>query len=160
VGEFGIALEVGAHEKREWATPINRLGKIERKARDFSPALREIRKSFYAMERQQFATEGQGDWRPDTPATLARKARQGQDPRIMRGKGELYRALALGQGKDAINELSSDELRLGTSLVQGRVAQRSPDQRRRRRVLVVTKRRRAKWLRVIRDHVLSANEAP
>lgn len=159
MGEFGVALEVGAHEKREWATPIRRLGKIERQARDFSPALREIRKSFYAAERSQFATEGQGDWRPDTPRTLARKAKRGQDPRVMRASGALYRALALGQGEGAINKLTADELTLGTSLVQGRVAQRSSGSRR-RRVLVVTKRRRAKWLRIIRDHVMSAGEAP
>jgi hypothetical protein len=153
VGEFGVALEVGAHEKREWATPIRRLGRIERSARDFSPALREIRKSFYAAERSQFATQGQGDWRPDIPATLRRKARRGQDPRTMRASGALYRALALGQGPGAIDKLTTDELTLGTSLVQGRVAQRSSGSRR-RRVLVVTKRRRAKWLRIIRDHVI------
>jgi hypothetical protein len=67
----------------------------------------------------------------------------------MRASGALYRALALGQGPGAVDEMSTDELTLGTSLVQGRVAQRSPNPKRRRRVLVMTKRRRSKWLR---DH--------
>jgi hypothetical protein len=59
------------------------LGKVERQARDFTPALRQIRKSFYrAAERQQFASEGGGDWRPDTPRTLARKAKRGEDARV------------------------------------------------------------------------------
>jgi hypothetical protein len=152
VGEFGIALEVDNHSNKGFPTAVRRLGKVERQARDFTPALREIRKSFYAAERSQFATQGQGDWRPDTPKTLARKAKRGQDPRTMRASGALYRALGLGQGPGAVDQMSSDELTLGTSLVQGRVAQRSSGNRR-RRVLVVTKRRRAKWLAIIREHV-------
>jgi hypothetical protein len=152
VAGFGIAFEVDNHDRKGRPTAIQRLGKVERRARDFTPALREIRKSFYAVERQQFASEGQGGWRPDTPRTLARKAKRGQDARTMRASGALYRALALGQGEGAIDRMSTDELTLGTSLVQGRVAQRSSGNRR-RRILVVTKRRRARWLRIIRDHV-------
>jgi hypothetical protein len=37
----------------------------------------------------------------------------------MRASGALYRALALGQGPGAVDEMSTDELTLGTSLVQG-----------------------------------------
>jgi hypothetical protein len=154
---FGIALEVDNHDRKGRPTAVQRLGKVERSARDFTPALKQIRKSFYAAERQQFATEGQGDWRPDTPRTLARKAKRGQDARTMRASGALYRALALGQGEGAINRMTSDELTLGTSLVQGRVAQRSSGSRR-RRVLVVTKRRRARWIAIIRDHVTGSKQ--
>jgi hypothetical protein len=153
VAGFGIALEVDNHDRKGRPTAVQRLGKVERQARDFTPALRQIRKSFYAAERQQFASEGGGEWRPDTPRTLARKAKRGQDARTMRASGALYRALALGQGPGAVDQMSTDELTLGTSLVQGRVAQRSPNPKRRRRVLVMTKRRRAKWLGIIRDHV-------
>jgi hypothetical protein len=153
VAGFGIALEVDNHDRKGRPTAVQRLGKVERQARDFTPALRQIRKSFYAAERQQFASEGGGDWRPDTPRTLARKAKRGEDARTMRASGALYRALALGQGPGAVDEMSTDELTLGTSLVQGRVAQRSPNPKRRRRVLVMTKRRRSKWLAIIRDHV-------
>jgi hypothetical protein len=154
---FGIALEVDNHDRKGRPTAVQRLGKVERSARDFTPALKQIRKSFYAAERQQFASEGQGDWRPDTPRTLARKAKRGQDARTMRASGALYRALALGQGEGAINRMTSDELTLGTSLVQGRVAQRSSGNRR-RRVLVVTKRRRARWIGIIRDHVTGSKQ--
>jgi hypothetical protein len=152
VAGFGIALEVDNHDRKGRPTAVQRLGKVERQARDFTPALKQIRKSFRAVERQQFASEGGGDWRPDTPRTLARKAKRGEDARTMRASGALYRALALGQGPGAVDEMSTDELTLGTSLVQGRVAQRSSGSRR-RRVLVMTKRRRSKWLRIIRDHV-------
>jgi hypothetical protein len=75
----------------------------------------------------------------------------------MRASGELYRALGLGQGPGAIDQMSSDELTLGTSLVQGRVAQRSSGGRR-RRVLVMTKRRRARWLKIIREHVTGGDK--
>jgi hypothetical protein len=79
VAGFGIAIDVGQHEKSHRATAVQRLGKIETQARDFSPALREIRKSFYAGERKIFNSGGP-DWRPDTPRTLARKAKRGEDP--------------------------------------------------------------------------------
>jgi hypothetical protein len=151
VSNFGIALEVDNHDRKGFPTAVKRLGKVERQARDFTPALREIRKSFRAAERQTFAAEGPG-WQPDTPKTLARKAKRGQDPRTMRASGDLYRALGLGQGPGAIDEMSSDELTLGTSLVQGGWRSGRPVSRR-RRVLVMTKRRRAKWLKIIRDHV-------
>jgi hypothetical protein len=156
VSNFGIALKVDNHDRKGFPTAVKRLGKVERQARDFSPALRQIRKSFYAAERQTFAAEGPG-WQPDTPKTLARKAKRGQDPRTMRASGALYKALGLGQGPGAIDQMTSDELTLGTSLVQGRVAQRSSGSRR-RRVLVMTKRRRAKWLKIIRDHVTGGDK--
>jgi hypothetical protein len=152
VAGFGIAIDVGQHEKSHRATAVQRLGKIETQARDFTPALREIRKSFYAGERKIFNSGGP-DWRPDTPRTLARKAKRGEDPRVMRGSGALYRALALGQGPGAIDQMSPDELTLGTSLIQGRVAQRTMNYRRRRRVLWMKRRTKSRWLAIIRDHV-------
>jgi hypothetical protein len=66
----------------------------------------------------------------------------------MRASGALYRALALGQGPGAIDQMSTDELTSEPAWCRGRVAQRSPNPRR-RRVLVMTKRSRSKWLR---DH--------
>jgi hypothetical protein len=118
VSNFGIALEVDNHDRKGFPTAVKRLGKVERQARDFTPALREIRKSFRAAERQTFARRGRG-WQPDTPKTLARKAKRGQDPRTMRASGELYRALGLGQGPGAIDQMSSDELTLGTAWCRG-----------------------------------------
>lgn len=156
---FGVAIEVDPHEASGRVTMVRRLGKVERAARDFTPVLKQIRKSFYAGERSQFASLGHGDWAPDTARTLRRKARRGEDPRVMRATGALYTAMALGKGPDAIDEMTKDELTLGTGLKQAVVAQRIRG-RRRRRVMVISRRRRSRWVQLIRDHILNATNSP
>jgi hypothetical protein len=158
VPDFGIALEWDSTSARYGTIHpgfVHRMGKIEKNARDMTPAFKKIRKSFYAAETQKFTSLGGGYWAPDTAATLRRKARHGQDPRVMRSSGELYRAMTRGQGPGAVNTLTSDELALGTRLVQGVVAQRTKG-RKRRRFLVGNKRRRMAWMKTIRDHLTNS----
>jgi hypothetical protein len=159
VPNFGIALEWDSQSARHGTIHsgfVHRMGKIEKNARDFTPAFKKIRKSFYAAEVQKFNSLGGGHWQPDTAATLRRKAERGQDPRVMRATGELYLAMTRGQGPGAVNKLTTDELALGTRLVQGVVAQRTKG-RKRRRFLVGNKRRRMAWMKTIRDHITNAS---
>lgn len=162
--EFGFSIELqrgevpgknGARKPPGTRAFITRMGKIEKRARDATPALEQIRKSFYAMERRQFATLGNGQWAPNAPSTLARKARQGHDLRPMRATGVLYRALTTGHGEGAVNHLSRDEMTIGVRLKRAVVAQRrGPNDRRRRRLVVVTRRTRTRWTKIIRNHVM------
>lgn len=150
-GGFGIFFEV---QKGAGFTSFeSRLEGIERRSDDFTPALAKIRKSFWAGERQVFASQGQGEWKPNQARTERRKAKHGQDPRVMRADGALYRALTAGAGPTAVNEINAWSLALGVIDPAAGVAQRSPNQARRRRLVRMTAQRRARWVRIIADHV-------
>jgi hypothetical protein len=153
---FSIELQRGSPGKPVGTRAfITRMGHIQHHARDVSPAFRAIRKSFYAAERRQFVTLGSGQWAPNAPSTLTRKARRGEDLRPMRATGALYRALTTGATPGAINEVSDDEMTLGVRMKRAVVAQRrGPNDRRRRRLIVVTRRTRTRWAKIIRDHVM------
>lgn len=153
---FGIYFETqrGAGKGRtDFRLYEHRLEGIVRRTDDMTPAFKKIRTSFWAGERQVFASAGQGAWRPNLPATTRRKAKHGQDARVMRAKGDLYRALGLGQGPTAVNELNAWTLTLGVNDPAAGVAQRSPNDARRRRLVQLSKQRRARWVAILADHV-------
>lgn len=158
--EFGFSIEQergnGPGKAPGTRAFMTRMGKIEKSARDVTPALEQIRRSFHAAERRQFATLGGGQWAPNAPSTLARKTRKGEDLRPMRATGALYRALSTGAGPGAINELSRDELTLGVRMKKAVVAQRGSG-RRRRRLIAINRRTRTRWTKIIRDHIMGSS---
>lgn len=131
----------------------HRLEEIARHSDNMTPAFEEIRKHFYAGERQLFASAGQGKWQPNLPKTTRRKAKHGQDARVMRAKGDLYRALTTGAGPTAVNQLNAWTLALGVIDPAAGVAQHSPNQARRRQLVRLTKQRRARWVAILAAHV-------
>lgn len=148
-----IGFEIDWQPGRSPRRHVQRLEGIGRRAGDARPALEKIRRSFYAAERARFSSDGQGQWQPLTTRYTAVKARKGLDPRILRATGELQRALTTGRGTGAVNEVTSTAATLGTDLPRAVYAQRGSG-RRRRRVLVITRPRRARWTRIIHDHLV------
>lgn len=72
------------------------------RAKDARPAMRKVRAIMEGANRRQFETSGAylGDsWAPLAPGTLARKARKGQDSRILRATGALEASLSGGKGR-------------------------------------------------------------
>jgi hypothetical protein len=158
---FSIELERGEGGGNPPGTRafVTRMNAIEWRAHDVSPALQQIRKSFYAAERRRFATLGAGEWAPNAPSTLRRKARHGQDLRPMRATGALYRALTTGHGVGAVNKVSRDEMTLGVRMKKAAVAQRGSG-RRRRRLIAINRQTRTRWTKILRDHVMGADDKP
>lgn len=81
---------------------VTHLGQFAKRARDARPAMRKVRQIMEAGQRKNFQSSGAyiGEtWAPLAPGTLARKARKGQDARILRASGALEASLSGGKGK-------------------------------------------------------------
>jgi phage gpG-like protein len=71
--------------------------------------------------RQNFATRGASGgspWRDLAPSTVARKRREGLDPRILRATGRLYASL-VGHGPDHVESISGGQLTWGSRVPYG-----------------------------------------
>lgn len=158
---FGIIVEVnrgtGGHGTVV-GDYFNRLKDMTRAAENMRPALEEIHRQFLMTERGLFGSKGGGKWAPLTSKYLARKVRQGYDPRLMRRTGALAEALLTGRGSGAVKEITPDGITMGTNLPEAVFAQRGSG-RRRRRLLAYDARRRNRWTATIRAHLLS-EQAP
>lgn len=75
-----------------------------------NPALADV---FRERVAERFASDGDGDWDPLAPETVKRKARRGQDPRILRATGALQHAMEGGQATASETQI---EFRPSTTL--------------------------------------------
>lgn len=79
------------------------LAEMQERALDARPATRKVRELFVASDKKNFESEGAyigKSWAPLAEATLARKKREGIDPRPLHGKtGDLGTAVGGGRGK-------------------------------------------------------------
>lgn len=93
----GVALDIEGD-----AGVVSHLDAVAERTRDARPAMRKVRSIIEAGHRKQFETGGAylGDsWEALAPGTLARKARKGQDSRILRASGALEASLTGGKGR-------------------------------------------------------------
>ena len=151
---LGIEIELQRTGRVSSNPFVERMDGIERRAEDMTPALEAIYKSFRATERGLFSSNGgRAQWAPLTPAYARRKAKLGLDPRTMRATGELYRALGQGSGPGAVKRIDGDGADFGTSLAKALYAHRGSG-RRRRRLVTADRARRAKWVALIRSHLV------
>jgi phage gpG-like protein len=92
-----MAVELEGDEK-----VIHDLTKAAERAKDARPAMRKVREIMEGANRRQFETSGAylgESWAQLAPGTLARKARKGQDSRILRASGVLEASLSGGKGR-------------------------------------------------------------
>lgn len=125
---------------------------IAHRAGDMTPALESIRAMFYRAERARFTTQGLGQWAPDLPSTVRRKAGKGQDLRTMRATGALYRSLTVPGAPGSVYRINQDGFEIGTNIAYAKWAQKTSG-RRRRRVVVVTRPMRGRWVAKLRKWV-------
>lgn len=136
----------------------HRLEGVGRRAADISAAGGRILGELRAGERRQFAT-GTG-WPRLAASTLARKRRQGLDPRTLRATGLLEQVLTrpAQQAHGQVAAADADEIRFGirggrTDVFYGRFHQRGkgvPE----RRVVVLADRTRRNVGGILLDHVM------
>lgn len=123
-----------------------------RRAKDARPAMRKVRTIMEGANRKQFETSGSylgQAWAPLAPATLARKARKGQDARPMRATDVLEASLTGGKGRRGGATRSS--ARAGTSIWWAAVARAGgrSSNRKRREIVGLTRIDRLKAIRVV-----------
>lgn len=86
------------------------------RAKDVRGVSFKVRTVFRKAEERRFNSQGDGSWPPLAQATREAKARNGQDPRMLRATGALFRSLTSPRAAGQIDERRPDEFRFGTKL--------------------------------------------
>lgn len=96
-----------------------RLGTIAAGLDDWSDVWPQVAAWFYAVEEEQFKSEGRGRWKPLAPATQRRRARHGFPPShpILEETGKLAASLMGGEGH--VRREKKLSITLGTDLRVG-----------------------------------------
>ena len=103
---------------------FNRMGAA---AIDLAPVWEEILQYFFYIEDATFQSQGRrggGSWAQDSDEWLARKAREGLDPRINFATWALYDSMTLEGAPGQVVEITPDALRFGSDLPQAGPSQR------------------------------------
>lgn len=99
-----------------------RMLRLADRIEDASGAFRAVARILERSTRANFASEGASSgpaWRELAPATRARKARLGLDPRILRATGRLYSALVDEGHAEHVEHAGPHELRWGAAVPYG-----------------------------------------
>lgn len=116
------------------------------------PAFDRVRLLFAEAEQQRFETRGLGHWAPILPSTQLRKLEKGQDPRVLRATGSLFRSLTQPSAGGSVFETSRYEVTLGTSVEHAKYHQGGRG-REDRPVILVTERMRREFVEALQQHV-------
>lgn len=131
------------------------------RAVDATPAWAQIIIDLAHLEHEQFASEGalaSAGWAPLAPATVARKAAAGLDPRILHATGKLAASLTepLGGG-DAIREVAPDEMRFGTTVPYARFHQLGTERMPQRRPIELRERDRRALVQTLQRFLVTGH---
>jgi phage gpG-like protein len=102
--------------KKTHAALIN----VGKRANDVRPAFADVRAVVRESNEARFGSRGDGSWPPLKDSTKAAKARHGQDPRVLRASGALFKSLTANRAKGQVNRKKPDLFRIGTSLYYAR----------------------------------------
>jgi phage gpG-like protein len=112
-----MKMEVEQHGLEKAVADLDKLGD---RAKDIRPLGRQLGRIVADSNERRYSTRGNGRWAPLAASTQARKARAGQDSRILRATGALHNSLVHPQ----MNAESGTELRFGTDVPYARFADR------------------------------------
>jgi phage gpG-like protein len=105
-----------AIEQRGAGVAAVHLARMGKRARDVRDASYKVRTVFRKAEESRFRSNGAGTWQGLADSTRQRKAAMGQDPRILRATGALYKSLTAPRASNQVDERKPDALRFGTSV--------------------------------------------
>lgn len=120
---------------------------------DAAPAFTTILELIYEIETAIFESQGRrggGSWRRDSPAWLARKARQGLDPRVGFATQALFRSVTTPGDPGQVLEMTKSTLRFGSRLPYARAQQEH------RPFIKWTLRDKARMRDIIKDYIVAA----
>ena len=126
-------------------------------AYDLTDAWELILEMFFGIEEATFSSQGRrggGSWAQDTPEWLARKAREGLDPRINFATTALYTAMTTRGAEGQIIEVLPQSLKFGTDLPQAGPSQAN------RPFIKTTETDRLRMREIIAAHFKAAWSAP
>lgn len=108
---------------------LNRaFNRIDQQVSDFRSLWPEVARTFYAIERAQFASEGgrgaSGKWKPLSPAYARWKAIHYPGEPILRLEHPLVESLTSFDGADSVFRPESDQLTIGTKTPYAQAHQR------------------------------------
>lgn len=92
------------------------LADMGKRARDVRPVDPRIWKIYLQAEAERFDNPSAARWKKLAPATVAKKSRMQQDPRVLRVSGALRDSLAKAHAPHQIHAPAKDAFRFGTSL--------------------------------------------
>jgi phage gpG-like protein len=135
---------------KQVSTKFTRLGQA---AADAAPAMESVAQLIFSIEKTVFNSQGRrggGSWKQDSPDWLARKIRNGQDPRINHMTLALRRSVTEPGAPGQVLEVSPASLVVGSSLPQAAPSQRN------RPFIKFTVADRTAMRGVIREHLMAA----
>lgn len=108
-------------------TLVRAFNRIEREITDLFDVWREVQKEFFAIEREQFRTEGaagaSGKWKPLSPAYAKLKRKKYGNLPILQREFALIKSLT-GESTDTIRIFGKDEALFGSAVPYGKYHQR------------------------------------
>jgi len=125
---------------------------------DLRPAFEIVATEFARMELSQFATQGaisKDPWTALSPRYAARKARTHPGAPILVRSGDLRRDLT--RRPFGVEEITSDSMRLGTTLPYARYHQTGTPRMPRRPPVNLTEYQRQKLVKIVQDHIVAGS---
>lgn len=109
-------LTIEAFGEQEMA---RKLLKLSDRAKDMRPGFDKVHEAFLRDEAKLFDSQGNGEWAPLAPTTLAYKQEHGLDTRIMFATGDLYNSLATAGDPNHIYEVTPQSMFIGSRIGYG-----------------------------------------
>jgi phage gpG-like protein len=144
----GISYVVTGDEQVE-----HRLLGMAARSMNFSPVLGLIAEDMADKVDEQF-DEGQGNWAPLAPATVAQKAREGLDPRILHATVSMRRSFADEGHPDHVEHVTDSELLFGSSDPKAPLHQAGTSRMPARRILDFTPANFRVWSKMIQAYLI------
>jgi phage gpG-like protein len=124
---------------------------------DMTPAFVKVADDFLEIGRQQFGSQGgrSGGWAPLQPAYLARKIRDGYDPRILHRTLRLRRSLTMSTA-DSIRRITPEEMFVGSRVPYGVHHQHGAPRANlpRRRPIELSNADRVRWIKILQRYLI------
>jgi phage gpG-like protein len=141
------------------ATPVvHKLLGFSSRAEHMEPGLASVASMMREAEQRRFDAEGYGEWEQLAPATVARKAAEGLDYRILRATGALYDSLTQ-EGGDNIEVVTDDTLIFGSSDPKGAFHQRGNEHLPQRKPLEMREEDRIEFTRELQRYLVDGDVA-
>lgn len=149
-----MRLELEAFGETQFSREILRVGQ---NAGNMRPAFDEVHDLLRKTSSEQFSSQGRysGGWTPLAPATVAYKARNGLDPRILHATLRLRNSLTQKNARDHVYRATADEMFAGSRVPYGVHHQFGTERMPRRRPVELTEIVKQKILKILQAHLVS-----
>lgn len=108
-----LRLEFTTGDGQSAARRLTQLGKG---VSDFQPLWEKIERDFYQMERDHWASQGDGKWAPNSGLYAERKAKHYPGRVVMELTGALYKSMTVQGAPGQVRRVSRSQLVIGTDI--------------------------------------------